>query len=258
MRFRIEVLASSIGIFLFMACDSGTRVIPVDEGEVQKNTTGIFEQNGHDHEHAHEGGDLSDGIHHALVKEVLPTEKYVYLRVEENGEERWIATSKVEIEVGKEYLYKGGLLKRDFHSKEYDQHFKELYLVSQIIPSDHQHTAQGSTPSRDDKSISVGPARSVDASASIKIADIVDEPQKYAGKEVQVSGEVTKVNPNIMDRNWIHLKDGSMDEYDFVLTSPHAIPEGHVVTLVGTLALNKDFGSGYSYDILIEDAHPPH
>jgi hypothetical protein len=58
-----------------------------------------------------------------------------------------------------------------------------------------------------------------------------------------------------MNRNWIHLKDGSKDEYDLVITSEHAIPEGHTVTLKGTVALNKDFGAGYKYAIIVEDAH---
>jgi hypothetical protein len=57
-----------------------------------------------------------------------------------------------------------------------------------------------------------------------------------------------------MGRNWIHLKDGTLDNYDFVVTSDQAIPEGHVVTLKGTVARNRDFGSGYRYELLIENA----
>ena len=57
-----------------------------------------------------------------------------------------------------------------------------------------------------------------------------------------------------MGRNWIHLRDGSQDDYDFVVTSSSMIPEGHVVTLSGTLNLDKDFGAGYRYDIIVENA----
>ena len=56
-----------------------------------------------------------------------------------------------------------------------------------------------------------------------------------------------------MDRNWIHLKDGSKDNYDFVVTSDIAIPVGHTITFKGKLILNKDFGAGYKYDIILVD-----
>ena len=52
---------------------------------------------------------------------------------------------------------------------------------------------------------------------------------------------------------WIHLKDGSQDDYDFVVTSEIMVPEGHVISLKGVLSLNKDFGSGYRYDMILEN-----
>ena len=88
---------------------------------------------------------------------------------------------------------------------------------------------------------------------SVKIADLVADPKKYSGKTIQISGQCTKVNPNIMGRNWMHLKDGSKDDYDLVITSSVLIPEGHTVTMVGKVVLNKDFGSGYKYAILLEE-----
>jgi hypothetical protein len=88
----------------------------------------------------------------------------------------------------------------------------------------------------------------------VKIAAIVANPSAYANKEIKVYGEVVKVNLNIMSRNWIHLQDGSADEYDFVLTSNSAFPVGHSVLFEGVLSTDKDFGAGYSYSIILEDA----
>jgi hypothetical protein len=88
----------------------------------------------------------------------------------------------------------------------------------------------------------------------VNIADIVANPTKYAGQTIQISGECTKGNPNIMGRHWIHLKDGSLDDYDLVITSDIIVPEGHTVTMTGIVALNKDFGAGYRYDIILEGA----
>ncbi len=56
-----------------------------------------------------------------------------------------------------------------------------------------------------------------------------------------------------MGRNWIHLKDGSKDDFDLVITCSSAVHEGHIVTMIGKVALNKDFGAGYQYPILLEE-----
>jgi hypothetical protein len=88
---------------------------------------------------------------------------------------------------------------------------------------------------------------------SIKIVALVKNSKKYEGKSVQISGECVKINPNIMGRNWIHLKDGSKDDYDLVITSNTFVQVGSVVTMTGIVALNKDFGSGYFYAIILEN-----
>ena len=190
-------------------------------------------------------------LHTIVVKETLPTSKYIYLKVDEKGEEYWVATHKMEVEIGDTYFFRAGLLKRNFISKEHHRTFDKLYLVSSLVPVDHGRktgkvTATKSTGStRKTGSIEAAPG-------SITIAELVNNPEKYAGKTVQLTAECTKVNARIMGRNWLHLKDGSKDEFDLVVTSSSNVPVGHQVTLTGIVALNKDFGSGYYYDMLLE------
>ncbi len=78
------------------------------------------------------------------------------------------------------------------------------------------------------------------------------------GKKVTVRGKVVKMSAGIMDRNWIHLRDGSGDPaqrtHDLVVTSQDAPAVGDVVTATGTLAKDKDFGSGYRYAVILEQA----
>jgi hypothetical protein len=57
-----------------------------------------------------------------------------------------------------------------------------------------------------------------------------------------------------MERNWVHIQDGSMDDYDFVFTTQQAIPEGAIITVKGKVSLDRDFGAGYRYDLIVEDA----
>ena len=87
---------------------------------------------------------------------------------------------------------------------------------------------------------------------SIKISELVNNKTKYNGKEVLITGKCTKINANIMGRNWIHLKDGSKDDFDLVITSSDVVKEGETVTMSGIVVLEKDFGAGYKYDLIIE------
>jgi len=77
-----------------------------------------------------------------------------------------------------------------------------------------------------------------------------------AGKTVILTGKVVKFMPEIMNKNWIHLQDGtSLNGFnDITITSLAKVKVDEIVSLKGTVVLNKDLGSGYKYDILIEDA----
>ena len=56
-----------------------------------------------------------------------------------------------------------------------------------------------------------------------------------------------------MNRNWIHIKDGSKDDFDLVITTEAYIPEGATFTIKAMVSLNKDFGAGYKYDLILEN-----
>ncbi|MEW6218571.1 MAG: OB-fold nucleic acid binding domain-containing protein [Thermodesulfobacteriota bacterium] len=89
------------------------------------------------------------------------------------------------------------------------------------------------------------------------VADLFARAGELSGKEVQVRGKVTKVSRNIMGKNWIHLQDGTGDPvantHDLVVTSQEAPNVGDVVLASGVLEANKDFGSGYNYQVIVED-----
>jgi hypothetical protein len=90
----------------------------------------------------------------------------------------------------------------------------------------------------------------------VTIGDLYANLEKYDGKEVIVRGEVIKFNLEIMDRNWIHIQDGTGDaeHFDLTVTTQHAPAKGDVVTYKGTVAVNKDFGMGYFYELILENA----
>jgi len=191
---------------------------------------------------------LAANIHKVVILEALPTVRYVYLRVREEQEEFWIATVKQEVNVGETYFYQEGLLKTNFESREHKRVFEKMYLVSSIIPAEHSGHAK-----QDIATHSGTPINNSGTAGLTKIADLVAAPRKYEGKIIQVSGECVKLNPNIMGRNWVHIRDGSRNDFDLVITCDVEIPVGHQVTMTGRVVLNKDFGSGYEYSILLEE-----
>jgi hypothetical protein len=265
-------LIKGLGLFFLiflLACNKGPKLIESSASSSNgENNTGIFTGSPSIQTESSktEATGFSQNLHQVKVLEVLPTDKYVYLRVEEEGEdEYWIATRKQDVSVDQNYFYRGGLLKTQFESKEYNRVFDRVYLVSNIVPVNHSQTTSQANNSvsepqntaSESKTGGGAPVSMVTEEAhkaSVSISELVNNSASYEGKMVVLSGTVTKVNPNIMGRNWIHLKDGSMDEYDLVITSSIAIPEGHEVSLKGTVTLNRDFGAGYSYDILLENA----
>ncbi len=154
---------------------------------------------------------LEKDLHTVIVLEALPTSKYVYVRVKEGEEEFWIATTLQEITIGRSYFYRGGLLKTNFESKEYKRTFDRLYLISQLIPSDHGSTMDGTGAPVVAVPSNANPLPALDVPGMTKIADLIANPKKFDGKTIQVSGKCTKVNPNIMGRNWIHLREAGKE-----------------------------------------------
>jgi len=79
-----------------------------------------------------------------------------------------------------------------------------------------------------------------------------------AGKTVSVQGKVVKVNNGIMGRNFVHVQDGTGDAAkgtnDLTITSKQTAAVGDQVSVSGVVVLNRDFGAGYVYPLLIEDA----
>lgn len=89
------------------------------------------------------------------------------------------------------------------------------------------------------------------------VAEVFAEKDALAGKPVTFRGKVVKTNPDIMGKNWLHVRDGSGEEgtNDLTITTAGTLPNvGDTVLVTGNVTLNKDFGMGYAYDVLVEDA----
>jgi PBP1b-binding outer membrane lipoprotein LpoB len=200
----------------------------------------------------------ADGMHQVVVSELIQTTSYTYLLVNENGKEYWIAVSRMDAAVGDEYYFADGLEMKDFKSKELDRVFESILFVQTISPTamKQQQTAMESQGSKSvatevDENIAIAPV-----AGGMSIADIYKNGTTLAGTKVKVRGKVMKVNAKIMGRNWIHIQDGSNFEglHDLTLTTQELVEVGAEVTFEATVSIDKDFGGGYSYELILEDA----
>lgn len=197
-------------------------------------------------------------VHKVTVEEVLNAAGYTYLLVSEGRKEQWIAVNEMEANIGTTYYYQGGLKMTNFKSRELDRVFESVIFLDEIsleppLPPEEVSLsmAHSETIPVEKLNISVETAKD-----GISIADLVSKKESYEGKTVRIRGQVTKYNAAIMDKNWIHLQDGTEHEgtFDLTITSDSEVETGKTLTFEGRIALDKDFGFGYYYEIIMEDA----
>jgi len=236
MRFKIFVV-TMMAVMAIVACESKERV-KASENNPQAVSA---EQS------------MGGNTHTILVKEVIQAKSYTYLLASENNKEYWIATAKQPVEVGMTLQYDNGMEMKDFTSKEVDRTFESIWFVGVLrgTSSALANTATGKTTMEPSKDISVEKA-----AGGVSIAELYANKADFEGKTVTIRGQVTKFNAGIMGRNWVHLQDGtkSGDGFDVTLTTQAVVSKNDVVVFSGKVALDKDFGAGYKYEVILEEA----
>ncbi len=201
-----------------------------------------------------------------VAKEVIQANSYTYVLAEKGKETYWLAIPTDAIEEGKTYYHGPGMIMQNFESKDLERVFEEVLFLESLsvtpiqagvekdMSMDNPHAGQpqstGAHIKTDAAPISVKPAED-----GITLAELFENKAKYAGQKVVLRGQIVKVNNEIMDRNWIHIQDGTNfgEEYNLVVTSDEYHETGAVVTFEGIVAVDKDFGAGYFYKVIVEE-----
>ncbi len=195
----------------------------------------------------------AESLHKVVVLENMNASNYTYLKVKENDSEYWIAVPQMEVQKGETLYFGKSMEMKNFHSETLKKTFDSVLFVDHVSKTPNEMTTVPNHPKLNTvkEDVSVKPV-----SGGKTIAQIYVDKSSLAGKTVKVRGKVTKFNPNIMGRNWIHIQDGtgSGNNYDLMITSKDIVKVGDVVIAEGTVAVNRDFGAGYSYPVMIEDA----
>jgi len=223
------------------------------------------------------------------VVETMNSAGYTYMLVEKGAGKTWVAIPATTVAKGDKVDYYQGMVMEKFTSKTLNRTFDSLIFSPGLVG---QKTGMAQQPARQsasndsftaavnaEKSAVQAPApvmqKSAGSAAAIApleeisvakataangytVGEIFAKAKELNGKKVQVHGKVVKFSPMIMGKNWIHLQDGTGDpmqnSHDLVVTSGESVDVGSVVTVEGVLAADKDFGAGYKYAAIIEDA----
>ena len=196
-------------------------------------------------------------MHTVVAKDLLQTSGYTYLLLTEGDKEYWAAVTRFEAEKGKTYYFKSGMEMKDFKSKELDRVFETILFVDEFSDQPIQEKKAVAMSTKGRQSLERVEGLIVEPVAGgLKLSELFANKGSYAGKTVKVTGKVIKFSPEIMNKNWVHLQDGTEanGSYDLTVTTMEVVEVGAVVTFEGVLAVDKDFGYGYKYDVILEES----
>ena len=205
------------------------------------------------------------------VLETMNSGGYTYVYIDTGSEKLWAAGPAANVSVGQVVVMDKGMAMPGFNSKSLDRTFETIYFVTYIRDHDDSEHAQaapqGQATSMEDMIPSEGGAahnqvEKAEVSGVAKAAngytveEIFTQSTSLSGQPVKVRGQVVKFTPNIMGTNWVHIQDGtgSGATGDLTVTTSAVVAAGDMVTVEGPLTVNKDFGAGYKYAAIIENA----
>ena len=198
------------------------------------------------------------------VVETIEVERYTYVQVDTGKEKIWAATPQFDGKVGDTVVVPEGLVMKNFHSNTLGRDFELVHFVNAISGAKKgpEFAQQPQMPAGHPTVSDKGSMAQIDISKVERaeegktVAEIFSGKEDLAGKQVLVRGKVVKFLPQIMGKNWLHLQDGSGSEgtNDLTVTTAAMAQVGDLVLVKGTVSVNRDFGYGYSYEVLLEDA----
>ena len=211
------------------------------------------------------------------VVDVINAGRYTYLQIDTGEKRVWVAAPTFDGKPGDKVLVPPGVPMADFHSKTLNRDFEMIFFVGGVrladenaadqptgtVPTDNHANAmpagmQMAHPSMDE--LAGGPAIDVGkvekAAGGKTVSEIITDRKNLAGREVWVRAKVVKFTPNIMGKNWLHVRDGSGDENtnDLIVSTNAVVKVGDLVLVRGIVSVDRDFGFGIKYSVIIEDA----
>ncbi|MEK7865967.1 MAG: nucleotide-binding protein [Planctomycetota bacterium] len=200
----------------------------------------------------------SDGVQGTIL-ETMDSGGYTYMRLKTAEGEVWAAVKQTVVKVGDSVVVTNANMMRAFQSKTLDRTFDEILFGSLGEASgevDLGGESHGATPAA--KVDLSTPVAKAEGETGRTVAEVYAQKADLKGKPVAVRGKVVKFLSGIMGKNWIHLQDGSGKAedgtHDLTVTTSGEAAVGDLVVVRGPLGVDVDFGAGYAYSVIIQDA----
>jgi len=191
-----------------------------------------------------------------VVREHLDVPQYTYLHLATDAGDLWAAVYRGPVKDGARVVVEHAARLEGFHSKELNRDFPVIYFgtLPGVTTAPTVAAMASSVPSG-----AVAPSAAMPRpKGALAIATLAAQAASLRGTSVTVAGRVVKETDGILDRNWIHLKDGTGDAKagtdDVLVTTTDTSKVGVDVVVTGTVNVDQDFGSGYAYKFMIEHA----
>jgi hypothetical protein len=180
--------------------------------------------------------------------------------------EVWAATMQSNYPKGTKVQLHDPILMTNFESRALNKTFDEIVFASAVSTETSSVTSQTQQMISAHKGAGAASAATVPVVKAPKapgaigrtVAEVYAQRAKLTGKPVAVQGTVVKFSGDIMDRNWVHLRDGTgsaeAKSNDLIVTTKQKAKVGDVVLVSGVVKTDVNYGSGYAYPVVIENA----
>lgn len=192
---------------------------------------------------------IAGQAHKGVVLETASGGGYTYLKVKEDGKEFWVAGPETAAGKGARVGFSEQIWMTNFTSKALNRTFDKILFVSGVDVESPGAKTPAAEPKKNSKKTKDAQTYTID--------QIYARKGELKGRLVKVRGNVVKVSENIMGRTWVHIQDGTGSEGGNKLvfrSKDGKAAVGSAVTAQGVLETDKDFGFGYFYAVIVEDA----
>ena len=196
------------------------------------------------------------------VVETMDAATYTYALIDTGAAKAWVAAPQFIVKVGDTLAVADAMPMNQYRSKTLNRTFEVVYFSGNVRVNGKPALAP-TVPATVAAAVAAAVAPKAANLANIPrapngqtVAEILDGKNKFAGQPIAVRARVVKYNAQILGKNWVHLRDGSGTEgtNDLTVTTSAEVKVGDLVLVTGKLTTNRDFGSGYTYAAIVENA----
>lgn len=178
---------------------------------------------------------------------------YTYLELQQADGTVWAAVPRCEVSRGEKVTVERAMPLSRFHSPTLGRDFATIYFGVLKGAQTKRAGRPSPPPQAVPSSIAIAKPR---LAGAYSVAEIIREAGQLAGETVHVRAMVVKASGEILGRNWVHLQDGSgspdTGDHDILVTTVTVVQVGSVVDVTGTVVVDKSFGVGAPFPLLVE------